>query len=149
MKNQRRIEREIKKEIATFDTSDTSVISLIWIIARIDFLAVVIIGFPLAIIYGGSHGIALSTSLLLTTVNVWIGYYFTVHYLHADMNSFVSMVYGSMFLRLAGLCAAILLLLIFSNFPQITFILSLFISYIYKSVLEIIFINKISTQRHR
>lgn len=94
------------------------------------------------------HAYALLTAIGATTLNTFTGFYYIQKYMNASTEDFNSYVYGSTFARLLGMMIVIALVLLFSNFPQITFILSLFISYIYKSVLEIIFIHKNSTQRH-
>lgn len=94
------------------------------------------------------HAYAILVSTVATTLNAIIGFYYIRKYLHASTEDFNSYIYGSTFGRLLGMMLVIGLILLYSNFPQITFILSLFISYIYKSVLEIIFIHKNYTQRH-
>jgi O-antigen/teichoic acid export membrane protein len=94
------------------------------------------------------HAYAMVSATVITTINTLIGFYFIQKYIHASTEDFNSYVYGSTFGRMIGMMIVIGAILLFSNFPQITFILSLFISYIYKSVLEIIFIHKNSTQRH-
>lgn len=99
--------------------------------------------------YPSIHAVSALTSILLTTINALIGYYYIDRYFHAPMDEFTSFVYGSMFIRLITLGALIFVILALGIFPQITFILSLFISYISKSVLEIIFINNKSTKHDK
>lgn len=111
-----------------------------------DFL-VLVIAVAVYILWVPVHAFALILASLITTLNAGIGFYFIQKYLYASTKEFNSYVYGSTLGRLIGMMVAIGSVLLFSNFPQITFILSLFISYIYKSVLEIIFIHKNSTQR--
>lgn len=94
------------------------------------------------------HFYAISTSIGITTLNAISGFYLIDKFFHASMSQFMSIVFGSMFFRLMVLGAFIIMILLFGNFPQITFIVSLFISYICKSVLEIIFINKKSIQKN-
>lgn len=112
-----------------------------------DFL-VLIIAVLIYNFWAPVHAYALIAATLITTLNAGIGFYFIFKYLNASTEEFNSYVYGSTFGRLIAMMVVIGIVLVFSNFPQITFILSLFISYIYKSVLEIIFIHKNSTQRH-
>lgn len=94
------------------------------------------------------HYYAMLTSIGVTTVNALAGFFLIDRFFNATMGQFMSVVFGSMFFRLMALGGFIILILLFSNFPQITFIVSLFISYICKSVLEIIFINKKSLQKN-
>lgn len=112
-----------------------------------DFFAVVV---AVVLYYqlGLDHAYALISASIITSLNTGIGFYFIQKYINASTEDFNSYVYGSTFGRMIGMMVVIGVILLFSNFPQITFILSLFISYIYKSVLEIIFIHKNSTQRH-
>lgn len=111
-------------------------------------LIALLLAIVLYILLAPIHAYSLITASLITTLNTGIGFYFIQKYLHASTEEFNSYVYGSTFGRLIGMMVVIGTVLLFTNFPQITFILSLFISYIYKSVLEIIFIHKNSTQRH-
>jgi hypothetical protein len=99
--------------------------------------------------FDGSHVLAAVSAMAITSLNAVVGYYYIKKYLNASSELFNSYVYGSAFGRLLGMMVVIGVILLYTNFPQITFILSLFISYIYKSVLEIIFIHKNSTQRHK
>src|SRR5690606_18393655 len=114
----------------------------------IDAVLLISIALPLYFMMPSQYAISVIASLIITTTNSLIGFYFQNKYLHAPTEEFISYVYGSMFFRLIGLVGIIVMLLLITNFPQISFILSLFISYLCKSVLEIIFINKKSTQRH-
>lgn len=114
----------------------------------IDIVLLVSIALPFYVMMPVEYALSVVASLALTSTSSIIGFYFQNKYLHAPTEEFVSYVYGSMFFRLVGLLGAIVLILLITNFPQISFILSLFISYLCKSVLEIIFINKKSTQRH-
>ena len=114
----------------------------------IDLVLIVSIALPFYVMMPIEYALSVVASLVLTSTSSIVGFYFQNKYLHAPTEEFVSYVYGSMFFRLVGLLGAIVLILLITNFPQISFILSLFISYLCKSVLEIIFINKKSTQRH-
>lgn len=118
-------------------------------IFQIDLVLILVIALPSFLWFASIHGLAALTSILVTSINALIGYYYIDRYFHAPMDEFTSFVYGSMFIRLATLGALIFIILALGIFPQITFILSLFISYISKSVLEIIFINKKSTKHDK
>ena len=114
----------------------------------IDLVLLVSIALPFYVMMPVVYALSVVASLVLTSTSSIVGYYFQNKYLHAPTEEFVSFVYGSMFFRLVGMIGAIVIILLVTNFPQISFILSLFISYLCKSVLEIIYINKKSTQRH-
>ncbi|HAC15511.1 MAG TPA: hypothetical protein DCE78_06145 [Bacteroidetes bacterium] len=114
----------------------------------IDLVLLISIALPFYVMMPVEYALSVVASLALTSTSSIVGFYFQNKYLHAPTEEFVSYVYGSMFFRLVGLLGAIVFILLITNFPQISFILSLFISYLCKSVLEIIFIHKKSTQRH-
>lgn len=118
-------------------------------IFQIDLVLILIIVLPSYFWFAAIDVLAALTSILITSINALIGYYYIDRYFHAPMDEFTSFVYGSMFIRLVTLGALIFIILALGIFPQITFILSLFISYISKSVLEIIFINKKSTKHDK
>jgi hypothetical protein len=113
----------------------------------IDLVLLVSIALPFYVMMPVVYALSVVASLVLTSTSSIVGYYFQNKYLHAPTEEFVSFVYGSMFFRLVGMIGAIVIILLVTNFPQISFILSLFISYLCKSVLKI-YINKKSTQRH-
>jgi hypothetical protein len=118
-----------------------------WILI-VDFILVSIATGLYFLLSDSIHFYAMLTSIGITTLNALIGFFLIDKFFHASMNQFMSIVFGSMFFRLMALGGFIIVILLFSNFPQITFIVSLFISYICKSVLEIIFINKKSIQKN-
>jgi hypothetical protein len=82
----------------------------------------------------------------LTTAYSLVGAYFMNRYFDAPFDIFMSKVFGAVFFRLAGLATAIFLILKFASIPEITFTVFVFISYISKSVQEIISINKKSVK---
>lgn len=84
--------------------------------------------------------------ILLTTANAIAAVILAARGMKGSMNDFMLKVVGGMGLRLGALLAVVFLLLAFTNIPEFSFIISLFISYICKSVLEIIFIIKIRNQ---
>lgn len=142
MKNQ----RETGKKETT--KSDFGRKQFLVYVMLIDSSILVSIALPLYVLMPVEYAVSVVVSTLLTTINTLVGFHYTNKYINAPAEEFVSYVYGSMFFRMVALGGAIFALLLFTNFPQISFILSLFISYLSKSVLEIIFINKRSTQRH-
>jgi hypothetical protein len=109
-------------------------------IALVSASVMVFVNMPVA------HAVALLLVAILTTSYALIGYYVVETYLDSDSETFMSKVFGGVFIRLAGLASLVFLILWLSNLPQITFIVGLFISYISKSVLEIIFIHRKSAK---
>jgi hypothetical protein len=110
------------------------------ILALVSASVMVFVNMPVA------HAVALLLVAVLTTAYALIGYYVVETYLDSDSETFMSKVFGGVFIRLAGLASLVFLILWLSNLPQITFIVGLFISYISKSVLEIIFIHRKSAK---
>lgn len=145
MKIQKENEKDGKIKNILIDPGFKNYIRNVFII---DLVLLISIALPFYVMMPVEYALSVVASLALTSISSIVGFYFQNKYLHAPTEEFVSFVYGSMFFRLIGLLGAIVLTLLMTNFPQISFILSLFISYLCKSVLEIIFINKKSTQRH-
>jgi hypothetical protein len=110
------------------------------IIVLVSASVMVLVNMPVA------HALALLLVAVLTTAYALIGYYVVETYLDSDAETFMSKVFGGVFIRLAGLASLVFLILWLSILPQITFIVGLFISYISKSVLEIIFIHRKSAK---
>jgi hypothetical protein len=113
----------------------------------INGIALVLIGSALAYLLPIEHFLAFLLAIAITFANAIVGCYYIDQNFDASFNDFMSTVFGSMFFRLFALGVLITLLLIFSATPQITFTLSLFISYICNSVLEFIFINRKSAKK--
>lgn len=111
-------------------------------ILLINVLFLMIFGSFLALKFDNLHIFAMLLATAITAANTVIGFYYINKDFNADFNTFMSTVFGSMFIRLLTLGGVITLILIFTELPQITFTLSLFISYIYNSVLEFIFVHK-------
>jgi len=86
-------------------------------------------------------------ALVLTTVNVMVGYYYIEKYFTAEFSVFMQKVFGSMGLRLLALSAFIFMILKFAPIDKIGFIISLFVSYICKSVQEMILLNSKSKKK--
>lgn len=80
-------------------------------------------------------------ALLLTTINVVIGFYYIENYFDAEFQIFMRKAFGSMGLRLLALAAFIFMILKFVPINKIGFIITLFVSYICKSVQEMILLN--------
>jgi hypothetical protein len=116
------------------------------VILIIDFFLITIGGIPVYFVLGSHDFFAVLVACLLTSAYSFIGAYYTNRYFDAAFDVFMSKVFGAVFFRLAGLAATIFLVLKFTSFPEITFTVCVFISYISKSVQEIISINKKSAK---
>ncbi len=117
-------------------------------VLSIDAAFLIFGGYPVYHAYGLSALTGMIVALVLTTVNVLVGYWLIVRAVDQSMNDFMKKVFGGMVIRMFVLMALIAFLLLATKIHQNSFIISLFISYICKSVIEIIFINKRS-QNHR
>jgi hypothetical protein len=116
------------------------------VIMIIDLLLICLGGIPVYWLLGTSSFVSIVIALALTTVYSLIGAFYITKYFNAPFDEFMSKIFGAVFLRLAGLAVSIFLILKFTSFPEITFTVCVFISYISKSVQEIIFINKKSAK---
>lgn len=87
------------------------------------------------------HVLAVAVAMLLTSAYFFAGHHYINRYFHAPFDVFMPKVFGSMLIRLLSLATAVFFILWLTLLPQITFTSALFISYISKSVLEIIFIH--------
>jgi hypothetical protein len=95
---------------------------------------------------GMNHFPGILIAIVITTVNAVAAVILAGKGLNGTMNDFMLRAMGGMGVRLAAMLIVIFLLLGFTNIPEFSFIISLFISYICKSVLEIIFILKLRNQ---
>ncbi|MCH8567820.1 MAG: hypothetical protein LAT67_06140 [Balneolales bacterium] len=82
-------------------------------------------------------------ALIITSANAVAALKFAADGIHAGNNAFMIRVMGGMGLRLLIMLIAVMIVVFFTNLPTLSFTISLFISYISKSVLEIIFVLKI------
>jgi len=103
--------------------------------------------YPLFKVLGNSGLIGGVLALVLTTVNVMVGYYYIEKYFTVEFSVFMQKVFGSMGLRLLALSAFIFMILKFAPIDKIGFIISLFVSYICKSVQEMILLNSKSKKK--
>lgn len=88
------------------------------------------------------------TALVMTSANIIAAFYFAKTGLSASMNAFMIRVMGGMGLRMLAMLLVVLVVIMFTDLPKMPFIISLFISYILKSVLEIIYVLKIKNIRN-
>ncbi len=118
------------------------------IILSIDAAFLIFGGYPVFNAYGFPALLGMIVALVMTTANVLVGYWIIIRSFHLGMSDFMKRVFGSIGIRMFVLMGLIVIILLVTKIHQNSFIISLFISYICKSVIEIIFINKRS-QNHR
>lgn len=82
-------------------------------------------------------------ALVSTSLNAIAALYFAKGGINAGMNVFMLKVMGGMGLRMIVMLIMVFIIIFLTHLPQFGFIISLFIAYIIKSVLEIIYILKI------
>ncbi len=114
-------------------------------ILLIDILTIIIALIVCAIIEDYTHMASVLIAVLITTANALVAWNLAKSGAKGSLNSFMGKVLGGMGARLGGMLIIILLLFLFTNLPQISFIITLFISYICKSIQEIIFILKLQS----
>ena len=105
-------------------------------------ILVLLAGYPLYRYYGGNATIAFLSAVCITFFNAVVGFYFIDKYFSASLNDFMKMVFGSMGVRLLVLALLFVGLIGFTKIHEVSFTVSLFISYILFSVIEIYFLNK-------
>jgi|GEM_PF-6439351 len=97
---------------------------------------------PLYFVASTSHALAALAALIFTSIYTLVGTMLTNRYFHAGHKEFMSNVFGTVATRLLALAAAIFVVLKYTSLPEITFTVSIFISYIGKSIQEILFIHR-------
>jgi hypothetical protein len=98
--------------------------------------------------FTGVEGVkALAVALLVTTANAFLGYRAVVRSLQAAMSQFMLTVFGGMMLRMGVMLMILAFVVLATELPQITFTIGLFFAYLCKSVLEMILIHNLSTNR--
>lgn len=106
-------------------------------------LTILILGYwPARMAEGSGHYTVLILACLLTTLNTSVSYYLVKKSIQKKMGQMMGAVFGGMGIRLMVLLAAVVAVIFLTDLPQFSFIISLFICYLSKSVAEIIFINR-------
>lgn len=82
-------------------------------------------------------------ALVVTSLNAIAALHFAKGGINAGVNKFMIKVMGGMGLRMLAMLFVVFVIIFLTDLPQFGFIISLFIAYIIKSVLEIIFILKV------
>ncbi len=116
------------------------------IIVTVNLILVVLCVYPVYEYLGLSRLIAMISAVVITTLNAIFSYLVIRKFSKQSFDAFVSAFFGSMGLRLfimAGIVVGFILLI---KIDQFSFIISLFISYICDSIIEIYFIVKKSQE---
>lgn len=120
--------------------------SFVRVILLID-LAILVLGYwPARMAEGSGHFLVLVLACILTTLNTAMSYYSISKSMEKKMGQMMGTVFGGMGIRLLLLLAAVVGVIFLTDLPQFSFIISLFICYLSKSVAEIIFINRIQNK---
>ncbi|MCA1802437.1 MAG: hypothetical protein LC662_08265 [Rhodothermaceae bacterium] len=120
--------------------------SFVRVILLIDLVILVLGYWPTQMAVGGGHFLVLVLACILTTLSVAMSYYSISKSMEKKMGQMMGTVFGGMGLRLLLLLASVVAVIFLTDLPQFSFIISLFICYISKSVAEIIFINRIQNK---
>lgn len=114
----------------------------------IDAALLMVAGYPVFHLYGLPVFKGVSLAQIITTANILIGYWIIVRVIdRLNMEEFMKRVLGGMGVRLFIMLALIVVILLNKKINQNGFIIGLIISYIYKSVIEIFYINKKAQKR--
>lgn len=87
------------------------------------------------------------SSWLICTLNVIAGVRFIVMGMSKNNQMFLSLVFGSMFIRILIILGFVLTSVLLAGFEEISFILTLFTFYFIFLILELIFLFKITKRR--
>jgi F0F1-type ATP synthase assembly protein I len=112
----------------------------------IDFILFTIAGMLFYFFWGVHHIPGLIIALVMTSVNTLVAFYFAEKGMKGSTAQFMTRVFGGMGIRLPLMLGVIILIISFTNLPQYSFIICLFISYLCKSILEIIDVLKLRKQ---
>ena len=130
----------MKRPVRTIMKSDIK--KFAGIISGIAVLLVILAAYPLFYLYGMKVLIGFLVAIVLTYFKAGVGYYYIDKYFSASLKDFMKAVFGIMGLRLLVLAVLIVLVIGFTKIHKVSFTVSLFISYILFSVIEIYFLNK-------
>ena len=105
-------------------------------------IVVVVASIAVYLFSSGAAAYAVATGGMLGFINVVAGFYTLKRFFHASQPLFFQAVFGMMLIRMVLTLAAMGLILILTNIREIEFTVSLVISYILHSVIEVIVIYK-------
>lgn len=112
------------------------------VILGIDLAFLALISYPAIHFWGLVSLLSIGAGLLIPTVNFLAGYFVISRFFCKTFDLFTKVVFASMALRMMVLLIITMIFILFIKIDQISFIISLFISYICKSVIEIYYISK-------
>lgn len=115
----------------------------------LDVILLALAAYPVHLLQGVDGVEAVVVALLVTTMNAYMGYRAVVRSLEAAMSRFMLAVFGGMMLRMGVMLMILAAVVLTTELPQITFTIGLFFAYLCKSVLEMILIHNLSTNRRR
>lgn len=107
-----------------------------------DIIAIALLAWPVYRSFDGDVMFAIVMGFIATSLAFIPVYYFTEKNFEGTLNQFMGTVFGAVFGKLLFFGSAIVLVFIYSFFHEIGFTVGVLFSYIYKSVIEIIFILK-------
>ncbi len=113
----------------------------------IDIAALALLSYPIIQWQGSEGWKALLIALVVTSANSYIGYWAILRSIKANMNTLMLTVFGGMLARMGIMLMVLAFVVVATQLPQITFTIALFIAYICKSVLEMILIHNLPTNR--
>jgi hypothetical protein len=113
----------------------------------LDVVLFALAAYPIHLLNGMEGVKAVLVALLITTTNAYLGYRAVVRSIEAAMSRFMLAVFGGMMLRMGVMLMILAFVVLATELPQITFTIGLFFAYICKSVLEMILIHNLSTNR--
>lgn len=115
----------------------------------LDVVLFTLLAYPVHLFTGMQGVVALAVALVVTTLNAFMGYWAVHRSMDASMNRLMATVFGGMMLRIGVMLMILAIVVLVTELPQITFTIGLFFAYLCKSVLEMILIHNLSTNRRR
>jgi len=120
----------------------------VYYVVGFDVIAIIFAFYPVYHTYGLGYVTSGILSLVITSLN-FLGSYFIIYkFADSDAEVFMRAILGSVAARLILLILIIIGVILLIKIDRFSFIICLFISYIYKSVIEIYFLSKKGQIRH-
>jgi hypothetical protein len=119
---------------------------LLWVLL-IDVVGVGPAGYAVSIWLGAEAWTAIALAHLVTTLNAAAAAAVVRGTAQASMNTFTAAVLGGMMVRMLMMLLVLATVVAVTELPHFTFTISLFLAYICKSVMEMIFIRQLSENR--
>ncbi len=118
----------------------SNTIPFIGYVIAADIIMVLLLLWPVYHLHDGFVMQSIIYGFVLTTITFIPVYYLTERNYQGTMNEFMGTVFGAVFGKMLIFGAAVVLVFIYSFLHEIAFTIGVLISYIYKSVIEIVFI---------